>query len=242
MQLLHSPLLSTPHAFSTRHGGVSQRAFASLNLSVATGDQPQHVQHNQQLFLAHFNHPPVAALNQVHSSTVWVVQQSGVWQGDGLITQTPGLLLRVGVADCYPLLLHDPVNPTVAALHAGWRGVVGGILPNALQQMQALGCHMANVRLAVGPGIGAQAFQVGPEVAQAFAEAGLPTFVPDSTEGKFKLDLLAALRQQALQAGLQEQHLWQAGLCTYQDARFFSHRRDQGVTGRMWGAIMLKAN
>lgn len=97
--MITSPLLEAPHGFTTREGGVSSGPFASLNLSSATGDDPQKVAENQRRVLGVFGHPPVAALNQIHSGIVHAVSSPGTWEGDGLLTTTPGLLLRVGVAD-----------------------------------------------------------------------------------------------------------------------------------------------
>ena len=136
MTLLRTPL-PVPHGFTTREGGVSEGPFRSLNLSAATGDDPERVAENQRRVLAAFGHPPVAGLRQVHGTEVHPVEGPGLWEGDGLLTRTPGLLLRVGVADCYPLLLYHPKG-AVGALHAGWRGVVGGILPKALERLEAV--------------------------------------------------------------------------------------------------------
>lgn len=278
--MLTSPLISIPHGFTTREGGVSEGPYASLNLSPATGDDPERVRENQRRVLERFGHPPVALLNQQHGHIVHAVEGPGVWDGDGLLTNRPGLLLRVGIADCYPVLLHDPVRNAVGALHAGWRGVVAGILPEALEQLQQrYGSRPEDVRVAVGPGISGPNFQVGPEVVEQLGEAGrgvpgpgqeedesqgpkagsqtepgLPALAPhpptplfqprvywpDPEEaGKYRLDLEAALHQQALRAGIQPQHYWALGACTYADGRFFSHRRDQGRTGRMWALIQL---
>jgi hypothetical protein len=199
------------------------------------------VAENQRRVLEQFGHPPVAYLHQIHSNIVHVVAQPGESKGDGLLTQTRGLLLRVGVADCYPVLLHDPERGAIGAVHAGWRGTVSGILPKALAQMQQeFGSQPGDIRIAVGPGAGPQ-YQVGPEVAEAFAEAGLSTFRPDpNTKGKFCLDLLAALRLQAGQNGVKLAHFWACGLDTLCDPSLYSHRRDQGMTGRMWGVVMLR--
>lgn len=240
--MITSPLLEAPHGFTTREGGVSSGPFASLNLSSATGDDPQKVADNQRRVLGVFGHPPVAALNQIHSGIVHAVSGPGTWEGDGLLTTTPGLLLRVGVADCYPVLLEDPATGAVGALHAGWRGVVAGILPTALERMREhYGSRMEDVRVAIGPGICGQHFQVGPEVAERFAQAGLETFWPDpNVPGRYRLDLLGALKIQAAQAGILPPNLWALGACTLADPRFFSHRRDQGKTGRMWGVIQAK--
>lgn len=249
--MLTSPLIPIPHGFTTREGGVSEGPYASLNLSLATGDDPERVAENQRRVLGRFDHPPVALLNQQHSPIVHAVQEPGVWDGDGLLTDRPGLLLRVGIADCYPVLLHDPVRNAVGALHAGWRGTVTGILPRALEQLQRrYGSRPENVRVAVGPGISGPNFQVGPEVVEQLERSGLlaltpcpPTpliYWPDPEEaGKYRLDLEAALHQQALEAGIRPEHYWALGACTYADPRFFSHRRDRGRTGRMWALIQL---
>lgn len=236
--LLTTPL-PTPHGFTTRLGGVSEGPFARLNLSPATGDDPKRVAENQRRVLAAFGHPPVAALKQVHGTAVHLVEGPGVWEGDGLLTTTKGLLLRVGVADCYPLLLYHPQG-AVAALHAGWRGVVGGILPKALALLADLGLDPREAHLALGPGIGGCCYQVGEEVAEAFLRAGLPTFRKDEgAPGKYLLDLEKAILLQAQRGGISERRIYRVGLCTACSPALFSHRRDRGKTGRMWGLVML---
>ncbi len=239
--MLTSPLLEVPHGFTTRQGGVSPAPYDSLNLGLSTADSPAHVLENRRRVLAAFGNPPLAELSQVHGNTVHLVEGPGEWEGDGLLTSTSGLLLRVSVADCYPILLHDPVKGVVGALHAGWRGVAEGILPRALELMKS---HFASspgaVRIAVGPGISGSHFQVGPEVVQQFEQAGLPFYRPDpSHPGKFLLDLEQAIRAQALRGGIAPPNYWALGRCTYADPAFFSHRRDKGQTGRMWALIML---
>jgi YfiH family protein len=239
--MLKSPLLEVPHGFTTREGGVSSAPFHSLNLGISTADRPDHVLENQRRVLAAFGYPPVVSLRQVHSNRVHVVEEAGEWEGDGVLTSTPGLLLRVSVADCYPILLHDPVRQVVGALHAGWRGVVLGILPRALEQMRVCyGSSPHDIRVAVGPGISASNFQVGPEVLEQFERQGLAFAWPDPEHpGRYRLDLEHAIRTQAQKAGIPPQHYWALGRCTYADPVFFSHRRDRGQTGRMWALIML---
>ena len=238
--MICSPLIPLPHGFSTRQGGVSEGPYAGLNLSTSTGDDPQKVAENQRRLLERFGHPPIAYLHQVHGNVVHRVDQPGEYKGDGLLTQTPGLLLRVGVADCYPVLLHDPVKQVAGALHAGWRGTVSGILPVALESMEKVfRSQRESIRVALGPGAG-PGYQVGPEVVAEFEQAGLPTFHPDpGAEGKFCLDLAAALHQQAKQGGIKPEHFWACGLDTLTDPTLYSHRRDKGLTGRMWGAIKM---
>ncbi len=239
--MLTSPLLEVPHGFTTRQGGVSPPPYDSLNLGLSTADSRAHVLENRRRVLAFFADPPQAGLSQVHGNTVHLVERPGEWEGDGLLTSTSGLLLRVSVADCYPILLHDPVKGVVGALHAGWRGVVAGILPKALELMKAqFASPLGAVRVAVGPGIGGSHFQVGPEVVEQFEQAGLPFYRSDPSQpGKFLLDLERAIRVQALQGGIAPENYWALGRCTYADPAFFSHRRDKGLTGRMWALIML---
>jgi YfiH family protein len=196
---------------------------------------------NRRRVLAAFGDPPLAQLNQVHGSTVHLVQGPGEWCGDGLLTATRGLLLRISVADCYPILLHDPAKGVVGALHAGWRGLVAGILPRALELMRShFGSRLEEVRVAVGPGISGPNFHVGTEVVQRFEQSGLPFYHPDpGRPGKYLLDLEQAIRAQALGGGIALEHYWALGRCTCADPVFFSHRRDKGQTGRMWALIML---
>ncbi len=234
--LLTTPL-PTPHGFTTRLGGVSEGPFATLNLSAATGDDPEKVAENQRRVLSLFGNPPVAGLRQVHGTWVHWVEGPGISEGDGLLTSRPGLLLRVGVADCYPVLLYHPKG-AVGALHAGWRGTVGGILLRAVALLAERGFDPKDLHLAIGPGIGGGCYQVGEEVAEAFLKAGLPTVRPDG-EGKYRLDLLAALMLQARRLGIPEGQIYTVGVCTHCDPRLFSHRRDQGKTGRMWGVVLL---
>lgn len=236
-----SPLIAVPHGFTTREGGVSPAPYDSLNLGLSTSDDPALVEENRRLLLSRFGNPPVAGLDQVHGSEIHCVDGPGSWEGDGLLTDARGLLLRVAVADCFPILLHDPRQNIVGALHAGWRGVAKEILPKALRAMQTrYRSDPADIRLALGPGISGPRFQVGAEVAEQFRALGFESDRPDpNAQGKFLLDLEAVLRQQAAQNGIRPDHFWSLGLCTVSDPRFFSHRRDRGLTGRMWAVIGL---
>ncbi len=238
--MLTSPLITVPHGFTTREGGVSSGPYAGLNLGLSTADDPALVEQNRQMVLKRFGNPALAELNQVHGNAVHIAQGAGTWEGDGLLSNTPGVLLRVGIADCYPILLHDPVQGVVGALHAGWRGVVSEILPRALELMtERFASSPADIRVAVGPGISGPRFQVGPEVVEEFRAKGLENYRLDPNQvGKYLLDLEGSIRQQALALGVLPHNYWALGLCTVSDQRFFSHRRDKGITGRMWAVIM----
>ena len=151
------------------------------------------------------------------------------------MTADPNLLLAIGTADCYPILLADEEAGVIGAAHAGWRGTVGRIAERTVQAMTELGARPERVKAAIGVGICAAEYPVGEEVAQAFAEAGLGEHLSAARH----LDLGAANRQVLLEVGVLPQHLWAAGGCSTGED-FYSYRRDAGVTGRMWGLIGLR--
>lgn len=241
MTWLTAPLLESRHAFTDRRGGVSTGPFASLNLGRGNSDDDRAVAENRRRLLAAFGDPPLAVLDQVHGTTVHIVGGPGVWEGDGLISNTPGLALAVNVADCYPLLLEDPASGAVAALHAGWRGALGNILAAAVEAMRRENdSDPAELRLAVGPGIAGTCYQVDAELADRFALAGWAEAVlADPAPGKARLDLPAVIRVQALAAGLRLENLWFAGVCTHCHPNYYSYRRDGKKSGRQWGLILV---
>ncbi|GEM89084.1 laccase domain protein [Oceanithermus desulfurans NBRC 100063] len=238
--MLRSRLLAAPHGFTTRAGGVSTGPYTALNLSAATGDDPAAVAENRRRVRAAFGGAPLARLSQVHGTTVHAVRGPGVWEGDGLVSAEPGLLLAVSVADCYPLLLEDPAVGAVAALHAGWRGVLGNILAAGMGRLAGLGAEPARLRLAVGPGIAGVSYQVSAELAERFAAAGYADAVlPDPEPGRARLDLPTVIRQQALELGIGLERIEFAGRDTFRDPALFSYRRDGAKSGRMWGLIQV---
>lgn len=243
MDLIRAPNLNVPHAFTTRLGGVSEGPFASLNLGLSSGDEETPVAENRRRVLAAFgaDEGGACAFHQVHGARVLEGRPS--WfeeEADAVVSDTPGLLLVVSTADCLPVLFHDPVTGAVGAAHCGWRGTLQGIAARALTTMIALyGSDPAVVQVAFGPSILAPNYQVGAEVVAEFQDAGFPdsVYTPDGS-GRFLLDVAAANRWLLLQNGVQPANLWESGLCTYADpARFYSHRRDRGRTGRHWAVI-----
>jgi hypothetical protein len=176
----------------------------------------------------------VAALQQTHSDVVRDAAGHGGWlgEGDGLISREPGLMVAVRTADCFPVVIADPARQAVAVVHAGWRGVVAGIVVRAAEQLRASGSgsDSRDFRAAIGPGIGSCCFEVGPEVAERF---GL--------QGRVKVDLAANLAEQLLRAGLARENIHQSGLCSYCRAEeFWSFRREGGAAGRMWSAAGVR--
>lgn len=180
-----------------------------------------------------------AWLKQVHSATVLVANGPGCFgEGDALITNHPGLAVGIRTADCIPILLADPVRRAVAAVHAGWRGTAGGIVPAAIVSLnKEYGSQPANLVAAIGPGIGGCCYEVGPEVAGEFAQ-----LFPERTDlnRKTKVDLAEANRRQLLSAGLAAQNISVLSLCTYEDTSLESFRRDGAQAGRMTAAIGIR--
>ena len=217
-------------AFSTREGGVSSGRYASLNLGLRTDDEPANVEENRRRLCAEVGaDPELLTLNrQVHGTTVLrALAGERNTEADGLWTEEPGVPLLAMTADCLPIVLArtNGATPGVAVLHAGWRGLAGGVVAAGVE---ALGG--GRLSAAIGPGIGPCCYGVHPEVAARFE--------PDLlTEGK--LDLWTAAERALRAAGVDE--IERTDLCSscHEDL-FFSHRRDEGVTGRQ-GVIALVA-
>ncbi len=250
--LLRSSLLAhVPHAFSTRSGGVSIGHFASLNFGNPS-DLPTHqrdpatnIQQNWSRLAAAIGAPSraIAQVHQIHGGDVITLRAGDdpvptpTPKADAIVTDDPGLLAAVRVADCAPVLLASSDGRAVAAVHAGWRGVIADVAPRALAALRAI--HPGTpILAAVGPCISFGAFEVGPEVLAAFeARFGKdPAILRAGASGKGHVDLRAALRRQLLEAGAAEVDILPGCTMTEPD-RFFSHRGQKGLTGRMVAVI-----
>lgn len=253
--ILTSRLLAAngvPHAFSLRGGGVSIAPFDSLNLGSAVGDEPTAVEENLRRLLRAARVAPDAfvSVRQVHGDRVvhaaWGVGRvelrdtrqgaalAGPVEADAIIGQ-PGTVVGVRVADCVPILLHDPVTGLSAAIHAGWRGTVALIVSRTIDILsKEYAVRPASLRAVIGPFIGPCCFEVGDEVAERFAsDAAFGPDTVDRTRAKPHVDLGRANRRLLEAAGVEAAHVEAAGGCTSCDpARYFSHRRDDGRTGR----------
>jgi polyphenol oxidase len=220
--------------FSTREGGVSEGPFASLNLGRATADEPERVEENRRRVCAEVGADPGAvAMNYQHHSPDVVKARPGERGGraDGLWTDDRGLPVLALAADCLPIALAraNGSAPALAVLHAGWRGLLGGIAPAGVQALG--GDHVSAV---IGPGIGPCCYDVGDDVAASFRRAFGPGLL---VEGK--LDLWSAAERALHAAGVEQ--VDRVDLCTAcNPEQFFSHRRDNGLTGRQ-GVIGLIA-
>lgn len=222
---------------STRRGGVSTGDYSSLNFGDHVGDDPYCVAANRALLEARIGARPVW-LGQVHGVRVVDAADfppgSPVPEADAAFTRKSGVACAVMTADCLPVLMCDEAGSVVAAAHAGWRGLLAGVLENTVL---AMGVPGVRLMACLGPAIGPQAFTVGDEVRAAFVAAdaaAAAAFVP-CADGFWLADLYALARQRLARAGVQR--VAGGRLCTYSDPEnFFSYRRD-GRTGRMVSVI-----
>jgi len=260
LPLLRSDLIGAPfvQGFTTRAGGVSAPPFDTLNLGGKWGDDPAAVSENRRRLgraLATEGSRvarPIVVARQVHGARVLRVKASDDQEeiartaADGLCTDAPGLALGIFVADCVPALVVDPRTGAVAAVHAGWRGTVAGVLPAAVRALaDEFGARPGDLRVALGPAIGPCCFEVGPEVVAAFealftdARAhGVVRPSPRGAAGKANVDLKAANRLLLERAGVAAEAIDAGPECTHCDrARFFSFRRDGSATGQLMGLV-----
>lgn len=194
--------------------------------------------------------------HQVHSDKVLCIDQSIVsmpaeqrkdaLEGvDAVVTQLPGVCIGVSTADCIPVLLCDRTTRTAAAIHAGWRGTVAGIVAKTIAVMQReYGVEPSNLRAVIGPGISLRNFEVGDEVYEKFAEAGFDMPSVSERQAKWHLDLWECNRQTLLRSGVKAENIHVERICTYDNTdRLFSARVEQKGTekcGRNFNAIMTK--
>ncbi|WP_283189149.1 peptidoglycan editing factor PgeF [Pseudomonas sp. PMCC200344] len=221
---------------TTRAGGVSLAPFDSLNLGDHVDDSPEAVVENRRRLTDHFSIQP-AWLKQVHGIAVAHADPSLTATADASWTSTPGIACTAMTADCLPALFCDRAGTRVAAAHAGWRGLAAGVLEATLD---TLAVPPEEVLVWLGPAIGPQAFEVGPEVRETFVEQ-LPeaatAFEPSANAGKFMADIYELARLRLAAHGVTA--VYGGGFCTVTDPRFFSYRRSPR-TGRFASLVWLE--
>lgn len=246
--ILRSALLSARnvrHGFSTRLGGVSTGPFATLNTAVSPGDAPEAVAENLRRFSAAIGVERVYQTSQVHGADVRTISPGDdpgavvKDHADALVAHDPSTAVGVRVADCVPVLLHEGSTGVVAAVHAGWRGVVGGVVQSALAHLAIRARGARDIVAAIGPSIGPCCFEVGEDVATAIADAAPgDDAVVLRDRAKPHVDLRRAVRLQLCALGVDDANIEDVPGCTKCDAeRFFSHRRDGARSGRLLAAI-----
>ncbi|HEY3697616.1 peptidoglycan editing factor PgeF [Phenylobacterium sp.] len=247
-----SPLLDQPgvrHAFFTREGGVSEGIYASLNLGLGSRDDPGRVLQNRRRAAAHFGLAPTQLLTayQVHSPDAVIAD--GPWteqpHADGVVTATPGLVCGALAADCAPVLLVDADARVAAAVHAGWRGALSGVVESALARMVELGAEPGRIAAAVGPCIGPQSYEVGLEFLAAFTgqeAANARFFRPGAAADKRLFDLPAFVLSRLRAAGVGACEWVGRDTCAEPEL-FYSNRRalkrGEPDYGRLLSAIAL---
>lgn len=235
------------HAIFTRMGGLSSPPFDGLNVGHLVGDEDEAVEANHRIVYETLNLDAgeVVTARQVHGSSVAVVGPKDRGRifptTDGLVTGSVGVALMLRFADCLPILLYDPQKRVIGLGHAGWRGTVGLLAQRLAETMrEEFGCHLAQVRAALGPAIGPCCYAVGEEVKEAMRGVLPPSSkaVVERAEGLY-LDLWEANRWQLMELGVEEIEVGQ--ICTAcNTAEFFSHRAEGGRTGRFAVVMLLR--
>jgi polyphenol oxidase len=251
LPVLTSPLLDSPrirHGFFTRQGGVSAGIYESLNVGVGSGDDPEAVAENRRRVAAHFGQDALVTCYQVHSATALVAD--GPWpagppQADAVVSATPGVVCAALAADCAPVLIADPEARVVAAVHAGWRGALAGVVEAAVRRMEGLGASRKWIRAAVGPCIGPRSYEVGVEFRAQFVKTDPAYgryFATGVSDDKRMFDLPEFVLGRLRAAGVTQCEWLGHDTCAEKEL-FFSNRRalktGEPDYGRLVSAIML---
>lgn len=246
----------TVTAFSTRrHGGVSKGLYESFNVNHYCGDDPKDVLTNRQMLCDYLRIPMdrLVIPHQTHHTEVRQIDESFLKQDtsvrqqllegvDAVITEEKNVCIGVSTADCIPIILYDKEHHACGAVHAGWRGTVARIVQHTLKVMnETFATDPAKVKAVIGPGISLQAFEVGQEVYDAFADAAFSMEKIARKYEKWHLDLPLCNRLQMMDVGVPDNQIHDAAICTYHHTEdFFSARRMGIHSGRIFTAIVLR--
>lgn len=237
--------------FTTRNGGVSRPPYNSLNLAFNTDDASSNVEGNRSTLTRAFGLPVhlLLTVKQVHDTNVLVIDEPNPdlthflsVECDAVVTDQPGIMIGVLVADCYPVILFDPEKKVYAVVHVGWRGAAEGILAKTVRTMEKnFGVKIENLYAAIGPGIGAHKYEVDRPVREAFRSGTdhWQRIAKERSLGKWLLDLRLSCQLQLRDAGLDPARTEAVEECTCcHKELFFSYRRDGGSTGRQMGFVV----
>lgn len=251
-----SDKIKTKHGFSTRYGGVSGGGYESLNMGFSRGDKEENANENHRRFGQALGLNPFEAAftKQVHGTDVRIVGKKDAIvpenldrpECDGLASSDKNLPLYCFTADCVPVLLHDPENEVIAAVHAGWRSSVNDILGEAVQKMKKLGACENKICAAIGPAIGTCCFEISEDVKTEISRYlngdtdGV--IFPGKREGKYFADLREANKRRLIKLGLNEQNIDVSDECTMcKNEKYWSHRYvGQGERGSQCATIVLE--
>lgn len=248
--ITHPLLAEVSHGFFTREGGASMGLFEGLNTGLGSSDDPAAVAENRRRVAAHLGGTAddLAACYQIHSSLTRTA--TSPWrgdrpEGDAVVTATPGVICAVLTADCAPVLMSDADAGVVAAVHAGWKGALGGVVHSAVTAMQALGARPDRIRAVVGPCIAQSSYEVGADFQERFedhAPGAGRFFAAGQAADKRLFDLPGFVLWRLEQAGVGEA-AWTGHDTAADEKRFFSNRRaflrGEPDFGRLMSAIRL---
>lgn len=244
---------SLRHGFFTRNGGISEGIYAALNCGIGSRDRPAHIRENRAIAAQVMGAQPEALLTlyQIHSAQVitvtdpWPANTELMPKADAMVTKTPGLVLGILTADCAPVLFADPQAGVIGAAHAGWKGALAGIIENTLEAMEALGADRARISAAIGPAIGQESYETGPEFIINFRGQdpdSISFFAPAARKGHNLFDLPRYVKHRLTRAGTGAVNLLAQDTCLDENS-FFSYRRatlrGEEDYGRQLSAIRL---
>lgn len=221
------------------HITAAGSSITGLNLGMNTSENPSVIEQNRHLLFRSMDTKPeqAALAHQVHGTDLKYVNRGGLYpETDGLVTNVRRLLLCIQVADCAAVLLADPVNGVAGAVHAGWRGAAGNIVPAAVALMHQHGAEPDKIHAYISPCISQKHFEVGVEVAERFPRA----YVDYEQFKKPHVDLKGFIADQLSAEGLEASNIQTDEGCTVESkSRFYSYRRKKNQSGRMMGVIQL---
>ncbi len=250
-----SNIISAPHGFSTRIGGVSKGIYASLNLGMNRGDSNEDVTENWRIFLDEtgIGYKPFVCGKQVHGNTVHIADikdarpafgPGELIEADGYVTNVKDLPLAIFTADCVPVLMEDEQAGVVGAVHCGWRSTVDDIEKNAIDAFVSLGSEVKDIKVAIGPAIRRCCFEVGEEVIEAVNNLiglGHEDLYNIKDNGKYMLDLSGVVKVRMIQLGVEPDNIEIVGGCTLCNPDiYYSHRYSEGARGSLASAICIK--
>ena len=240
------------HCFTTRHGGVSEGCFESMNLRLSSGDSMDNILKNYSIIAKELgiNEKKLVLSKQVHEAKVVDVTSkhfgNGIYKenefesADALVTNEVGVPLVTFYADCVPVFLLDTKRRVLALVHSGWKGTVLEISKRTISHMrEKYYTNPSDVIAAIGPSISKCHFEVGEEVCSVFREKFGEKWIATGYK-KPHIDLQGCVKEQLLLAGVKEENITVSGICTYCDENFFSHRRMGNDRGSMAAYICLK--
>lgn len=250
------------HFITTRRGGVSTGNYAGMNPGLYTTDLPENIDKNRRILCEalQIDLSRLITPHQTHSDRIAVIDEAWLAQDpveqvrslegiDALVTHVPDFYVTVSTADCVPVLLYASDKRVVAAVHAGWRGTVAAIVQKTIKRMvEIYGCDVSCLQIAIGPSISLKSFEVGTELVETFRASEVWTKEDTETlfwihpdTHKYHIDLWRANRLQLLYEGVEESHILQADLCTYEQVdELFSARRLGINSGRILSGIRIQ--